>query len=762
MAEPFQPRFVDLVRNYTTTQGTGNFVLGPAVNGYRSFATEIQPGESFYYSVVGIDKPAEFEVGRGTMQADRSISRDPIGTGLTGFTEGNKSIALVAAAEWHEKIHAGTAIAAASAASRSELAAMDTARPAMLTEPGREGLFVFDPSDRSADVSGDSAQGVVVAPASDPTGASGAWVRRYTGPVEAGWFGAAGNGIADDTGALRAAIKFVEAGGGGVLRLGDGTFSVSAMLSVIVPDVTIDARGATVTCAGASAPMVYIGGDRTRILGGTWMQTGGLEGARSFDVEGVDCEIDGARIVKSPEAGGYHAYIRQWAEGFVMRNCRTEGSNGIYCEAGNSAFLSNCFKGRAVGGDDAVAIKGTYESVNGVRIIGNQFENLAYFCSIGSEIGILQTNDPSYSRKVSDVAVIGNCGTACTGIAIIKPGANSIYDYRDGTVENVTISDNVLSDPAGSKFNRGISIMAARGARVRNVRGRGNIIRARSGSTSARTVGAVELTIPNYSGGSVGATISDVDLQVLYDDPHDGQETDATRPGYPVKHIVAADLTDVTIGRMARIRLDVRGNGCSSSGVLVGPGLDDALDFPRISLTNSNRTVQSLGGFYTESRVRVGQASIEPFGGNAYNLGATGEIIGQVSNAFFCEAINAGNDGYRRPWAAPVRCYVTKVELLSSITIPQSTDDINYTQFELRNTSGTSNIFRSVNSAATGGQSFPADTFNVLMLARSVTGTNNQKDCYFAKDGTLMLNKNDFGSGRTVQNAHIRIHWAPY
>ena len=57
MADPFQPKFVDLVRNTTTTTGTGNIVLGAAVNGFTGFASAVLPGESFYYSVIGIDKP---------------------------------------------------------------------------------------------------------------------------------------------------------------------------------------------------------------------------------------------------------------------------------------------------------------------------------------------------------------------------------------------------------------------------------------------------------------------------------------------------------------------------------------------------------------------------------------------------------------------------------------------------------------------------------------------------------------------------------
>jgi hypothetical protein len=764
MADSFQPRFVDLVRNYSATQGTENFVLGSAIPGYRGFQAAIQPGESFYYSAIGIDKPAEFEVGRGTMEVDGTISRDPIGGTPTSFTTGNKSIALVAAAEWYEGVQSGSAGASVSAASRDAIAALtDTSRPVLLHEARRAGLFAFDPSDLSAKVAADPAQGIHIAPASDPTGASGAWVRKYAGSVEVGWFGTVADGIVDDTAAIQAAVNWMEAAGGGELRLGSGTFAVSGIVMMLGFDMTLDARGATLVSGDAGAkPAFYAGGDRTRIVGGTWKLTGAHDGTRAFDVEGRDCEFDGLRLVKEPEAGSYHAYVRHLADGFVMRNCRTEGSNGIFCEASRSAFLQNRFKGREAGGDDAIAIKGIQGFTRGVRIIGNEFENLAYFCSIGSEIGVLGADDPTYSRGVGDVVVAGNRGLACTGIALIKPGVTSIFDYRDGTVENVTISDNVLSDSDGAKFSRGIAITPARGARVRNVRGRGNIIRARAASQSGRLVGAVDFYIPSLGEGSAKASISDVDLQVLFDDPFDGASNDVSRPGFPVTGIVFAELADPALGEMSNIRLDVRGNGCTSSGVSIGSGLDDAFDFRNVVVTNTNRSAQSLGGFFADSRVRVGNAMIGSGSAFPYNLGSNGEIVSQVSNAFFFEQVIAGSDGTRRPWAAPRRCLVTKIELLSSLVINQSADDSNYTQFEIRNSSGTGNIFHTVSSKLTGGQAFPADTYNVLLLARSMTSDFSRGECFFAQDGVLGVTKNDFGSGRTVQNAYLRIHWTPY
>lgn len=197
MADAFQPKFVDLVRNFTDTVGTGNLVLGEAAAGFRSFSSALQPGDSFYYSVAGLERTNESEVGRGTLQADGTISREPVGGVPTNFSTGIKTVALVAAAEWFQSIEA-IRTAPARVGTRSELANIPPAGSALLTEAGREGLFVFDDSNLSARVTADAGQGVHVAPSSDPTGASGAWVRQFTGAINAQWFGLKDNDEADE------------------------------------------------------------------------------------------------------------------------------------------------------------------------------------------------------------------------------------------------------------------------------------------------------------------------------------------------------------------------------------------------------------------------------------------------------------------------------------------------------------------------------------------------------------------------------------
>jgi hypothetical protein len=771
MAEAFQPRFVDLVRNYTSTTGSGNFVLGAAAAGYRSFGSAIQPGESFYYSAIGIDKPDEFEVGRGTMQPDGSISRDPSGGALTKFTDGSKTVALVAAAEWYEGVQSGSAGTLSVAETRDELALCDTSKPAMLHEEGRAGLFVFDPSDLSSEVAADRSQGMHVAPQSDPSGASGAWVRRKSGAVEARWFGAKGDGVTDEASAIQAAIDYVGSIGGGVVRLGGGTFSISEFLAFNSPDVTLDARGATVTSAmDFTTTLIYLNGTRCRILGGTWKLTSGSDNPYFLEIDGIDGEVDGACFIKEPEAGGLHGYLRVETDGFVMRNCRTEGSNGLQCEGRNCAFISNRFVGRSVGGDDAIAIKAIGGQASNIRIVGNSFENLAFFCSIGSEIGVRDVDDPSYSRGVYNVVVAGNCGTACSGLLFVKPGAISNYDYRDGTVEGIVVSDNILRDESGTKFTRGIAITAARGARVRNITGKNNLIVARTDDDSGRHIGALDVYIPDYSAlsAAVGPTISDIDIGIEFSDPHDGAAAgSAGIPGFPTGNIVAVEKQSAEYGSISNIVIDVKGNGSQFSGIVVQDGLDDAVHIRRAVLTNINVDGSSLfGGIQYKSRISIGShISIKMADGSQgkpYKIAdPAGEIVSQVDHVFVAGTIPAGTDSTRAVrWAAPRNAFLHKVEILSSTAINQSGSDTNYTQHELRNENGAS-IPITASSKLSGGQTFPANAFKAILRAADLSGTT-LADCYFSKGYRLSYTKNDFGSGNALTDAVLRIHWAPF
>jgi hypothetical protein len=516
--------------------------------------------------------------------------------------------------------------------------------------------------------------------------------------------------------------------------------------------------------------MVYVGGNGTRIHGGKWKVA--HFGSRQFDVEARNCRLDGCVIEHSPDADTVQMYVRYGADGFQLTNCHVRGANeAVYIEASDVLIMGNAFDGaETVSGDDCIPIKAIQGFTENIRVIGNRFRNHASFVSIGSQVGTPGANDPSYSRQVRNVVIAGNSGEACTYMLYIKPGAISSIDYRDGIVEGIVLSDNTLFDLTGKALNRAVAITAARGCLVRNVKGKNNLAIGRCKNDGSGLYAGMHLFNIDHSAVSPGCnvpSISDVDVQITVSDPHEGIAGGGAAPGAPFNYGVNVENQTPTHGKMKNIRLDVSIDGTWLSGINVGAGLDDAVSIKSANLSSVNRSGSSTrAGIALSSRIELlsDDVSINMAAGNPYRLenGTTAEILGRVEQVFFAEQVNSGNDQVRRPWAAPRRCYLTKVELLSDMHIAQSTDDSNYTQFEFRNVGGTGNIFSSTSSKLTGGQAFPANAFNTVVQARSISSPTQQADCYFPKDAQLYVNKNDFGSGNTVRNAYMRVHWAPY
>jgi len=99
-----------------------------------------------------------------------------------------------------------------------------------LDSGGRSGEFVWTPGDHSAVVAADTLNGLYIAPNSDPSGASGAWVRKFDGDEAlVDWWGAVGDKNMDCSAAFQAAVDTLSArivGGsfGGTLVLGVGDY----------------------------------------------------------------------------------------------------------------------------------------------------------------------------------------------------------------------------------------------------------------------------------------------------------------------------------------------------------------------------------------------------------------------------------------------------------------------------------------------------------------------------------------------------------
>lgn len=347
----FQPRFVDLVRNYTSTQGTGPFVLGPAVNGFTGFGSALQTGDTFYYSAIGVDKPAEREVGRGTLLANGTISRSPIGGTLTNFSSGTKSIALIAAAEWFNTVQAAGASTVVASARTALAASSSTQLPVLLTERGREGLFLFDGSNLSAAVAADPREGIYVAPTADTTGASGAWVRRYSGHVNVRWFGAKGDDVTDDGAAFTAAIAFLKSistGGFGYGNASPRLFVPAGKyyLGTTTLDInhTLIIEGESVGEAGGGASVLRWAANTTGIRVQRLNTTGATGVLGTPNAYGGDSSVisrlslKGAFTGTEAEAHGIHLRARATIRDVYISNFQ---GDGIYIAATTGAGAPN-------------------------------------------------------------------------------------------------------------------------------------------------------------------------------------------------------------------------------------------------------------------------------------------------------------------------------------------------------------------------------------------------------------------------------------
>lgn len=152
----------------------------------------------------------------------------------------------------------------ADVATRSLLAALNPVENtiAYLTEAGREGLFKWTAGNLSALVAADTHQGIYVPPASDPTGASGAWVRvaAFAGPGGsafiwlAAWWGVTPDPTGSGTGtdqspAINSMVAVANVHKPNTLLFGGGLFPLDAAITkfAYIAEVSGQSAGAQPT-----------------------------------------------------------------------------------------------------------------------------------------------------------------------------------------------------------------------------------------------------------------------------------------------------------------------------------------------------------------------------------------------------------------------------------------------------------------------------------------------------------------------------------
>ena len=768
MPTSFQPKFVDLVRNYTTTVGTADFKLGTVANGYTGFASACSTGDQFYYSAIGVDKPAEREVGRGTLLSGGTIKRDPIGGAKTDFTSGTKSIALIAAAEWFTSMQAGSTV---TVADRAELAACPASTAAHLRERGREGLFVFDGSNLSAKVAADPQQGLYVAIASDPTGASGAWVRTsgIDSWKQARWFGVTSDGTTNDLAAINAAILTLSMLGGGTLQFADGRTTIANGQINLKSNVELAGHGATIQGAGISVyadpAICNFGLHGTSIVG-----TSGDQAHFLFDLRGSNFRLIDTKWSKNPGTDGYIGYIRDSSAFGDIRGFTCAGANGVYL-AGHDHKI-NGFDMTATSADDCWVVKAATAASYNI-VIGNGIaRGYSAVVAFGSEIGTAGANDPAYSKYARNIAVSNVVGVNCAALVYIKVGANTLADYRDGTLEDVTVTNGQLIDLAGSKARYLALIQAGRGGRVRSIRFTNCIARYRCPNQSARNA-AIMISPVDYPGGTAAALVEEIYfdgvsvIDACSGDPNGGA------PGFPidnavyVERVIANGGAAPTVGRIEINNLKL--NGCGRAAIQIQQNIAGPIKLSGARLRNyangataatDKASINALSKVWVNDLEAVPSASA-PAGtrgvmGDA-QADKTIEIVGQKSSPACFPTVPAGNVSQGIIFTAPADCWIRRVEIVCSAAVTQS--DTNYTTITVANRNTTNNIV-SVNTKLTGGIAVPAYTPTPLNGATQLSGA----DAYLPKGACLSwANSNGGGgSGAALTNPTFVVHYVPY
>lgn len=648
---------------------------------------------------------------------------------------------------------------------------------AFLTEGERRGKFIFYTAigyelatgrTLTADVAADAQQGWFIAAAGDPTGAAGAWVRADRDKVNILHVGATGLGVANDGPAIQAAINLAGAMGARRLRIPNGSFRVDARLTIPAgsSNLTIEGEGVITSPMTALDHLFQVDGDNVSFIGVKTVITAAANTSqtRHYRTNGKNLQLHRCVMEYSGDQNCPAMDVRT-ADGFVMMNCTKRGSNAFMGNFEANGFLiayNDILGAETINGDDAIAIKTLTQSSGNGRIAFNRIRRHAAMVSFGSQIGVNAADDPTYSRSVSNVEVVGNIGELCSYFAYIKPGAVA-EDWRNGLVEGITFTSNQLIDKAGVRFDTGFRLRAGRGAKVDNIQGSDNTIIARAFDNSASGTKYGALVIEK-AGGGANVAFSNIHIGVKYDDPFDGAAFGAAgTTGYPVDSIVFINPAGAAL---ENIKIDVEGNGCALSGIDVLAGADDKIAIERATLTNVNASNNAnAAGIRVASRVRILTDAISIAAtGNPYrvmNSGTSELVCNRVDTVHFADLVAAADDKTRTIWSAPRGAYLARMEVMTSNAIAKSADDSNYVAFKAIDPDNSNTEFGVVNSRLTGGQAFPANAFSKIVEGKDLSGGDQHK-LHFDRGERLQLFKDTFGTGAATNDVTVRLHWAPW
>lgn len=390
-------------------------------------------------------------------------------------TELRSGTAVYAAlASGGQNYRADLSMAALGVTARAALAAISSPTAGTvrtLLEADREGLFVFAAADLSAQVAADPQQGIYIAPASDATGASGAWVRKFTGPVAPEWFGAMGDGATNDYTAINAAVTFLVAVGGGAVRFRNVTYRLNSTLAWSGAPIILEGAGGNIQSAGTilyfpnSVSQTGCVNPKNGALG-----KGSGSAVRNLIIKGGDGSAVSAANAKAGLGSGLLVQCPGSFESVTAMNC--EG-NGIYAMSAypgadvsincNGAHFLNCWayncgnNGRATYGVDANMIVFSGGSSVNCDQFGDYWNAVLGTVSDGAllegnAVGAIRIGDVSGYNRVTAAYVEQSVnlmlqmdagGAGQNNVEFIQasvPGSPSVTDNTGGASSTNTVS----------------------------------------------------------------------------------------------------------------------------------------------------------------------------------------------------------------------------------------------------------------------------------------------------------------------------------
>lgn len=282
-------------------------------------------------------------------------------------------------------IPAGPAGDVAAAAGRSALAAIvgqDQGATRYLYEAGREGTFVFETGDHTGVVAADPNQAMYVAPTIYPTGASGAWARKFDGPVNVKWFGAApGASAATNGAAFEAAIAYLKAiatdervyyKASTTLLIPQGTYALDRTLDITHTFKMLGENSNALQGNSSATVLSWPDGmDGIRTQRYNTSGTGTVDGVTHFAGDGF--ALENVRLIGgyAGTEGEYHGIrnkclihirnviIQDWSGDGIFSHNDTGGVGELQGNSNTSklehVFITNCRDGFSITGGDANA-----------------------------------------------------------------------------------------------------------------------------------------------------------------------------------------------------------------------------------------------------------------------------------------------------------------------------------------------------------------------------------------------------------------------